>query len=239
MGRLGVRPEHAPGVASRVASLPDLALEGVWTHFADAAQRDVALRQLERLLAVRGALGRYAPRAILHAANSSATIALPAARLDMVRVGTLLYGQDPAGVRAPFPLADAFAWHATVVSVRDLPAGATVGYGREWRAKERARVATLAVGYADGFGVDPAARSESMMEAARVGGRVAAVALKRRATPRVVWFGDQSAPVVGRIAMQEVSVLVDGLPDVRVGSTARIPARRLLVGAHIERVYVP
>jgi alanine racemase len=238
MGRLGVRPEHAPGVASRIASSPELALDGVWTHFADAAS-GFGRTQLDRFLSVRGALGRYAPRAILHAANSAATLAMPGARLDMVRIGTLLYGQDPAGVRAPFPLTDAFAWQAIVVAVRDIPAGATVGYGSEWRAKEPARVATLAIGYADGFGVEPAARSESLVQAARVGGRVAAVALGRRQTPRFVWFGSRTAPVVGRIAMQEVSVRVDDLPEVQIGSVARVPARRLLVGAHIERVYVP
>ena len=238
MGRLGVRPEHAPGVAQRIATSPDLALEGVWTHFADAAGPS-GRQQLDRFLAVRGAVGRYAPRATFHAANSAATIALPAARLDMVRVGTLLYGQDPAGVRAPFALADAFAWHATAVAVRDLPAGATVGYGGEWRAKQPTRVATLAVGYADGFGVEPAARSETITEAARIGGRVAAVALGRRPTPRFVWFGQQKAPVLGRIAMQEVTVEVGGIPDVRVGSVARVPARRILVGTYIERVFVP
>jgi len=237
MGRLGVRPEHAPGVAQRIASAEGLTLDGAWTHFADAA--GVSGRaQLDRFLAVRAAVQRYAPRAIIHAANSAATLALPAARLDMVRVGTLLYGQSPAGVRAPFKLDDAFSFHAVVVAVRELPAGATVGYGGEWKAKQPARVATLAIGYADGFGVETVARSESITEAARTGGRVAAIALGRRQSPRFVWFGSRTAPVVGRIAMQEVSVLVDDLPDVRVGSVARIPARRLLVGTHVERVYV-
>jgi alanine racemase len=157
----------------------------------------------------------------------------------MVRVGTLLYGQDPAGVRAPFRLMDPFAWHATVVSARDLPAGATVGYGSEWRAKERTRVATLPVGYADGFGLEPAARSESFAEAARVGGRVAAVALRRRPSLRYVLFGTRRAPVVGRIAMQEVTVRIDGIPAIEPGSVARLPARRVLVNPAIERIYVP
>jgi alanine racemase len=237
MGRLGVRPEHAPGVASRVAGTKDLALEAVWTHFADAASPTGRL-QLERFLAVREAIARYAPQAILHAANSAATLALPAARLDMVRVGTLLYGQDPVGVSAPFRLIDAFSWYAAVVAVRDLPAGATVGYGGEWRAKEQSRIATLAVGYADGFGLEPAARSESIMEAARLGGRVAAVALRRRPSQRFVWFGERRAEVVGRIAMQQTTVRVDGM-DVRAGSIARLPARRLLVDPTIERIYFP
>jgi len=238
MGRLGVRPEHAPAVASRIVASSDLVLEGVWTHLADAAGPS-GRTQLNRFLGVRAALGRYAPRAILHAANSAATLALADARLDMVRVGTLLYGQDPVGAQAPFPLADPFAWHASVVAVRQLPPGATVGYGSEWRAKNTSRVATLAIGYADGFGVEPAARSESIGEAARQGSRLAAVAIGRRPSGRYVLFGDRRAPVVGRVAMQEVSVLVDELPDVAVGSVARIPARRVLVGAHIERVYLP
>jgi len=123
--------------------------------------------------------------------------------------------------------------------VRELPAGATVGYGSEWRAKQPTRVATIPVGYVDGFGLEPAARSESFVEAAKAGGRVAAVALRRRPTRRFVRFGASVAPVVGRIAMQEATVDIDGLPDVRVGSIARIPARRLLVGAHIDRVYIP
>lgn len=238
MGRLGVRPEHAPAIASRIATSDQLSLEGVWTHFADAAGPS-GRAQLDRFLSVRAALGRYAPRAIVHAANSAATLALPAARLDMVRVGTLLYGQNPAGTDAPFPLKDPFAWHATVVAVRELPTGATVGYGSEWKARVPTRVATLAVGYADGFGLEPAARSESITEAARLGGRVAAVALGRKQSPRFVWFGDRRAPVVGRIAMQEVTVQVDGIPGVAVGSIARLPARRLLVASGIERVFLP
>jgi alanine racemase len=238
MGRLGVRPEHALGVASRIVAAEDLALEGVWTHFPDAAGES-GRRHLERFLSVRGALGRYAPRAILHAANSAATLALPASRLDMVRVGTLLYGQHPVDAQAPFPLAETFAWHATVVSVRDLPAGATVGYGSEWRAKQPTRVATIPIGYVDGFGLDPSARSESIVEAAKAGGRIAAVALKRRETRRFVWLGSEVAPVVGRVAMQETTVSLEGLKGVGVGSVARIPVRRLLVGSHIERVYLP
>ena len=238
MGRLGVRPEHAPAIASRIASSDDLSLEGVWTHFADAAG-PAGRAQLDRFLAVRAALGRYAPRALVHAANSAGTIALPASRLDMVRVGTLLYGQSPAGLDAPFPLKDPFAWHATVVSVRELPAGATVGYGAEWKARASTRVATIPIGYADGFGLEPTARSESITEAARIGGRVAAVALGRKQSPRFVWFGDRKAPVVGRIAMQEVTVQVDGIHGVKVGTAARIPARRIVVTPSIERVYVP
>lgn len=233
MGRLGVRPREAIEAARAIAAA--CTLEGVWTHFADAAGRD-GRAQLARFLTVRDAVRAAGLSPSFHAANSAATLALPESRLDLVRVGTLIFGQSPRGARPPFPLDETFAWYARVVAVREIPPGATVGYGGEWRAKRPTRVATLPVGWADGFGLEPHARTESLGEAARLGGRVAAVAIGRRPSPRMVWFGDRRAPVVGRIAMQAATVAVDGI-DVGPGSAARIPARRLSVSPAIERVY--
>lgn len=236
MGRLGVAPEDAVECARAIARRASL--EAVWTHFADAAGPS-GERQLRRFLAVREAVRSAGIACRFHAANSAATLALPAARLDMVRVGTLLYGQDPPGARAPFPLQDTFAWYARVASVREIPAGATVGYGAEWGARRTTRVATIPVGWADGFTLEPRARTESARAALRDAARTAAVALGRRPSPRAVFFGDRRAPVVGRVAMQALTVAVDGMPDVAVGTAARIPARRLSVSATIERVLVP
>jgi alanine racemase len=233
-----VPPSEAPDVARRIAGSRDLVLEGVWTHFADAASSG-GRKQLERFLAVREALGRHGVRALVHAANSAAALALPASRFDMVRVGTLLYGQQPPGVTASLELHDPFSWHAVVVSVRDLPAGATVGYGSEWRAKRPIRVATIPVGWADGFTVEPHARTDSAAEAARTTARAVASATHVRATGRFVWIAGRRASVVGRVGMQAVTVAVpDGL-DVAAGDTVRLPARRILVNAAIDRVYVP
>lgn len=237
MGRLGVRLADAAPAARRIAADRDLVLEGVWTHFADAAA-PFGRAQLGRFREALEALGRLGVRTIVHAANSAGTLALPQARFDMVRVGTLLYGQDPPGVRASFALEEAFSWYARVVAVRELEPGATVGYGSEWRARVGTRVATLPVGYTDGFALEPAARTESLSATARAAARSVAVLAGRRASPRAVTFGGRRAPVVGRVAMQEVTVSLRGLPDVAVGDVALIPARRLLVSPAIERVYV-
>ncbi|MBI4728239.1 MAG: alanine racemase [Acidobacteria bacterium] len=234
MGRFGVRPEEAVEAARRIAE--HATLEAVWTHFAGAAGPD-GPRQLARFVAVREAVRDASIKCLFHAANSAAMLALPGARLDLVRIGTLLYGQNPPGAHVPFPLRDTFGWLARAVSVRRLPAGAAVGYGGEWRAPRPTRVATLPVGYADGFGVEPLARTETLRGALRLGGRAAAVALGRRESGRAVFFGSRRAPVVGRIAMQAVTVSLEGLDEVAVGAVARIPARRLLVSASIERVY--
>lgn len=234
MGRLGVHAGQAAAVAQAVVANPDTSLDGVFTHFADAAGPTGA-KQLEAFNAVRAALGKHAARAIVHASNSAGLLALPSARFDLVRIGTLLYGQNPPGATAPFPLEETFVWHARVVAVRTVPAGASVGYGGQWTAKRASRIATLAIGWGDGFTAEPHARPATLANAASGAARSLAAAAGVKTSPRVVYFGSNKASVVGRAGMQAVSVLVND--DVAVGDVARIPARRLLVGSHIERIY--
>jgi alanine racemase len=235
MGRLGVQESEAVDAARAVASRATLA--SVWTHFADGAGHSGA-GQLARFESVVRELRSAGVSVPVHAANSAATLALPRARFDMVRVGTLLYGQNPPGARAPWASRDPFAWYARVIALRTIPAGARVGYGSEWRAKKPTRVATLPVGYVDGFLLEPAARTESVTESARAAARVAARATGVRESPRAVYFDGRRAPVVGRIGMQLVTVDVNAMPDVDEDSIARVPGRRLLVDPSIERVAV-
>lgn len=231
MGRLGIRPEDALAAARALGPR----LVGVWTHFSEAAG-PAGRVQLERFRTVVTTVRHAGFDVPAHAANSPAICALPDARFDMVRAGTLLYGQNPANTRAPFPLLETFAWHARVAAVREVPAGSTIGYGSEWVARHPTRVATIPVGFADGFAVEPITRTPGARETTRGFARVAARALGReRLTVR---FGDHIAPVVGRVAMQAVTVSLDGLPDIAEGSIARIPARRLMVDPTIERVVV-
>jgi alanine racemase len=235
MGRLGVKPDEAAAAAQGIAARATLS--SIWTHFADAAGPSGKL-QLELFAGITSSLRTVGITVPVHASNSAGTLALPGARFDMVRVGTLLYGQDPPGAHAPWTPRDPFAWYARVIAVRTIPSGAPVGYGSEWRAKRPTRVATLPVGYVDGFMLEPAARTESVREFARAAARVAARATGVRESPRAVYFGDKRAPVVGRIGMQLVTVDVDEIPDVTEGSVARVPARRLLVDPAIERVAI-
>jgi alanine racemase len=235
MGRLGVRPAQALDAARAIAARATLT--GIFTHFADAAGGS-GPRQLERFGEVVRALHDDGIEAPAHAANSAAVCALPRARFDMVRPGTLLYGQHPAGGRAPFALAETFVWYARVAEVHSVPAGSTVGYGSEWRAPRAVRIATLPVVYADGFLVEPDARSDTARTIARRSGTLALRAIGAGQARRRVWFGDRAASVVGRVAMQATTVSLEGLDDVVAGAVARIPARRLLVSSTIERVYV-
>ncbi|MFP5225823.1 MAG: alanine racemase [Actinomycetota bacterium] len=261
MGRFGVTPRDAVDAALRLRESGSLV--GLATHFPDAAS-SVTGAQLrgftEVVAAVRAALEEYggdasrgggAERAEgalglrVHAANSAALLAHPGSRFDMVRVGTLLYGQDPPGVRAPWNAPETFAWYARVASVRELPAGSSVGYGREWLAEKPTRIATLPIGWADGFSTEPAPRSPSRRETlARIKRAVSA----HRKDPRHVIFtaapdgadlqiADPRAQVIGRVSMQTTTVAVSD-PNIVVGSVARIPARRLMVLPAIPRIWV-
>jgi alanine racemase len=123
------------------------------THFATADEPDGSdfHRQLERFTAFATRIRSLDPQVCVHAANSAATLAEPAAHFDMVRTGVAIYGLDPFG-RDPHAhgLEPALAWHSRVAAVKPLEAGEAVGYGGQFVASDRTRIATVAVGYADG-----------------------------------------------------------------------------------------
>jgi alanine racemase len=242
MGRLGVAPEQALSMATELNALPSIVLEGIYTHFANAMDKDFSAteRQFERF---QQALNQLRQRSMLppmaHCANSAALLRQPPMHLNAVRPGTVLFGQYPSPhVPRVLNLRDTFAVKCRVVSVRRLLKGASVGYGSEWRAPRDSLIATLPVGFADGFGVDIAARTETLREAIQQGARRSLIALGKLPSPRSVTLRGQRAPVVGRIGMQMCSVEVTHIPGVAVGDEATVPMRRTLVSARLPRIYV-
>lgn len=235
MGRYGFRPADVIAAATTLGDRAEL--KTIWTHFS-GARGEAGTSQLERFRNVVEETKKAGLDCEFHAANSRALLTWRGSHFDMVRVGTLLYGENLSGMKSPFELQPAFTWYARTTGIRLVRRGEAVGYGGEWSPRRPTRVATLPIGYADGLTVQPFSRAESLAEAVRVGGGIALLSLGRRPSQRVVWFGDRPAPIVGRIAMQAISVSLEGLDDVEVGTPARIPARRLLVNPSIERVYV-
>lgn len=253
MGRLGVEPESAIETAKQIQALPNLKLTGAYTHFASASERDTGL--------VLAQYGRFQPlvqqisRATglnpkdFHCANSAALLRFPSMRLSCVRPGTILYGQFPspmAGEAAQdqgLKLREGFEVKARIIAIKNLRRGQTLGYGPEWKATRPSRIATLAVGYADGLTMEPHARTASYAEVKRA----AQVAAKRAAqwygvraddASRKVRLNGQNATIIGRIAMQQCSIDITHLPDAQTGDIATVWMRRLSAGAHLPRVYV-
>lgn len=169
MRRVGVEPAAAPDLAARVEAAPNLVLAGVFTHLAaadDPAEDDFTARQLrhfdEAVAAIQQRLGRRI--GLIHAANSAAVLRWPAAWYDLVRPGILSYGYPPCqlspelartGAALTSPDSPSFQPVLSLVShisyVKSIRAGESVGYGRTWVAPTDTRLATIPIGYGDGY----------------------------------------------------------------------------------------
>ncbi len=145
MGRLGTKDGE---LVHELARLPQTV--GLMTHFATADEPgdDHFPRQLEAFAAV----AEQHPQLLLHAANSAATFRDPAAHFGMVRCGIAVYGMDPfhedPAERGLEPALELSSW---VAAVRRFEAGDSAGYGRRWQAREPTWVATIPIGYGDGW----------------------------------------------------------------------------------------
>ena len=196
MGRIGIRPEDAGTFAAAVAKLPGIRIEGVFSHFATADSRDKSFtyeqyKQFTEGLQYIEAKGITIP--IRHIANSAAILDLPHMHLDMVRAGIILYGLWPSDeVDQTIELRTAMKLKAQVSFIKDMPAHATISYGRTYSTERPSRIATLPVGYADGW--------------TRLLANKVSVSIK-----------GQRAPLVGRVCMDQCMIDVTDIPGVVPG----------------------
>lgn len=190
MGRIGMTSATAAQTLPRVAALPGLQLEGVYTHLArgeDPRRSREPLSLFDKLISDCRTQG-LAP--LFHAANSAGMLLSPDSRYDLVRPGLALYGAPPSPRFQG--LAPVLTWKTRVVYLKTVPAGTPVSYGGLWRAPRRARLATLPVGYADGYRRGMTGNAQVLIQGRR-------------------------CPVVGRITMDQIVVDVTALRGVDVG----------------------
>ncbi len=151
MARVGVAPSEAAAFIAKISSLPNLQIEGLFTHFAKAEdqQDPFTQKQFERFQRVAQ---RVPQIKIKHAANSAALLFYPNTQLDMVRVGLMMYGLYPPGnSRRLINLQPALAFRSRVTYLKRVPAGTPVSYGCTYVTPKETNLATIPVGYADGF----------------------------------------------------------------------------------------
>lgn len=203
MGRAGLRWTDLPGCAAAIAEAAGEALrcDGVFTHFHSADEPDLGPsdEQWARFREASDALpSAVRDGALLHVANSAATLRRGGYGCDLVRPGIYLYGGEAGpGVR-PLPVA---ALRARVALVKEVPAGSSVGYGATYTARDPERWASLAIGYGDGL---PRALAEGGGEALVRGRRV---------------------PIRGRVSMDVTVVDVTGVPQAVPGDVCTLIGR--------------
>ncbi len=218
MGRLGLPPREAMEAASAIASTPALRMEGWMTHLSSAdgpseEDREYTAAQLaafrETLPAVRKTFGAGVA---VHALNSAGILRFHGEPFDLVRPGIALYGCSPLSDGEPSPdLRPVMRIVTKVSSVKDLPGGHPVSYGRRYRCDGARRIAVVPIGYADGY-------RRALSGHARMA------------------VGGCSVPVVGTVCMDHTMLDVTGVPGVAIGSDVEVMGEASMGAREMGRV---
>lgn len=203
MSRIGLRDdEEGAALVKAISLLPNVETEGLFTHFAKADEQDKtdAKRQLSRYLAFSEMVQKLGVKIRLHhVSNSAGIIDLPEANLDAVRAGISIYGLYPSREvhRTAVPLAPVLTLKSHLVYIKEIEPGTAVSYGGTFVADRPMRVATVPVGYGDGY-----PRSLSNKGGVLIRGKL--------------------APVLGRVCMDQLMADVTEIPEAKEGDMATL-----------------
>ncbi|MCX6811138.1 MAG: alanine racemase [Candidatus Berkelbacteria bacterium] len=178
----------------------NIAIEGLWSHFADSGSREnkkYTNEQIKKFINIIDGLEKEGFKIkYKHLCNSSGTIALPEAHFDLVRSGIIIYGIFPSKImkknyQKRLNLKPAMSFKTRIVSLRNLNKGERIGYGLTYRLKKNSKIAVLSVGYKDGYGRNLSNKGEVVIK-------------------------NKRCPVVGRICMRMMMVDVSSVPGVKL-----------------------
>jgi alanine racemase len=196
MGRIGIAPEEAPEFIAALRKLGSLSAQGLMTHFADADLRDkqFASQQMDRFEALLRALeANKIGVPMRHAANSAAVLDFHRAFFTAVRPGLMLYGYNPLEEGAfGAELRQVLSLITRIAFIKRVPQGVPISYGRTFTTKRESIIATLPIGYADGYSRSLSNKGTALVRGIRV-------------------------PVVGRVCMDMCMIDVTDVPGAREG----------------------
>ena len=198
MSRLGFQiNENSVDAIEEISKMPGLKLEGLFTHFskADETDKEYTDKQIEKYCYMQEELKkRGVTFEFYHCSNSAGIIDVPKANMDLVRAGISIYGLYPSEEvrKSNVPLKPAMELISHVTYVKTVPAGTPVSYGATYVTDKETRLATIPVGYGDGY---PRSLSNK----------------------GYVLIHGKKAPICGRICMDQFMVDITDIPDVKFG----------------------
>jgi len=215
MHRLGFEQKHLQELKDLLSEFPELKIASLYTHLVGADEEihhDFSIQQLEQFMSMKSeieAILDYKP--LIHALNSAGIVRYPGYQMDMVRLGIGLYGVEVTG-KHEASLKPVSTLKTTVSQLKELPAGATVGYSRKGVLVNGGQIATLAIGYADGYD----------RRFSRGNG--------------YVLIQGKKAPVIGNVCMDMVMVDVSAIEGVKAGDEAIIYGEQISLKELADRI---
>ncbi len=207
MSRIGIKPDQEGlSFVADAFQTPGIEVEGIFTHFARADETDKTPAKQQIALfrrfidQIQEKTGREIP--IKHCSNSAGIVELPQANMDLVRAGITLYGlwPSPQVKRDIVPLTPVMSLYSTIVYVKEIEAGVSVSYGGTFTAPERMRIATVPIGYGDGY---PRGLSGKGF----------------------VLVHGKKAPILGRVCMDQFMIDVTEIPEAAEGDRVTLIGR--------------
>ena len=232
LNRLGAAPGEARFQANLTHKYPYLKLQEVFTHFAAAFQnQSLTEQQFKTFKDLQTDFHQAGwTNLVWHAANSAAFITMPSAHLDLVRVGTLLFGQSPVPLDNSWTLENTWSFHTRLIQIQQIEKGSGIGYGHSYHTKKKTTIGIIPVGYGDGLGLDPI--STPFRQLSHAVGRL----VRRHRT--VTFIGKTAVPVIGRIGMGLTCLDISHIPNPIIGQEVIVPMRRVTSNHRIPKVYI-
>jgi alanine racemase len=195
MGRGGTMPEDALPMIRKIEKFPNIEIEGIFTHLSSSEEMiDYNKRQWQLFRKLLGDLARnriFIP--LKHMSNSGSILNFPQFNLDMVRPGIMTYGIYPSEeTKAKATLLPVMSFKTRIILIKEFPKGYSIGYGRSYTTRRPAKIATIPVGYGDGYGIILSNGGEVLIRGKR-------------------------APIVGRISMDLCTADITDIPCCQVG----------------------
>ncbi|MBA7671495.1 Alanine racemase 2 [subsurface metagenome] len=195
MHRVGISVEKAVDLVKYISSLPNIEIEGLFTHFAcaDDPENSYTLLQFERFLKLKEILEKNNFKfKMYHCANSAAMLNFPQTHLDIIRIGIAMYGLRPSEKTFLPKLKPALSLKAKISYLKEVEKGEGISYGLTFKANKKSLIATIPIGYGDGYP-------------------------RQLLNSGVVLVRGKRVPVVGNVTMDQIMIDVTDLNEIKIG----------------------
>ncbi len=233
MNRVGISSAEIMKFLRELAQHKYLKLEGIYTHFSAANHKKYTRDQLKQLLNLKSQLASEGySELIWHSANSTAFLTIPESHLDMVRIGTALFGQSQVKWPTSQSLRSTWQFFSRIIQITIVAKGASIGYNQTYTTKRNSIIGVIPVGYSDGLGI--------MVNQKGILHQLGTSFRQLVHNPNFVEIDGCPCPIVGKIAMGMCCIDLTDHPNAinLYGAVVKISTRRTTINRRIPKAYL-